>query len=110
MQELTEKAGIIVLASHNHQLLKRTCNKAIEPEGGHETIRVGRRGFRELKPGFGTTLPARLSTFNRVKQPLQVADLARAMSVCAGRQFWNRSYDVVRVDVDKPRWTTEARV
>lgn len=34
MAELTEKAGIIVLASHNHQLLKRVCNKVLELEDG----------------------------------------------------------------------------
>ena len=34
MQELAAKAGIIVLASHNHALLKKTCNKVIEIENG----------------------------------------------------------------------------
>ena len=34
MSELAEKAGIIVLASHNHALLKRTCNKILELENG----------------------------------------------------------------------------
>lgn len=34
MNELAEKAGIIVLASHNHKLLKRTCNKILELEKG----------------------------------------------------------------------------
>lgn len=32
MQELAAKAGIIVLASHSHQLLKRTCNKVLALE------------------------------------------------------------------------------
>ena len=34
MLELTEKAGIIVLASHNEGLLKKTCNKILELEKG----------------------------------------------------------------------------
>jgi len=32
MGEMAEKAGIIVLASHNHALLQRTCNKILELE------------------------------------------------------------------------------
>jgi ABC-type polysaccharide/polyol phosphate transport system ATPase subunit len=34
MSELAEKAGIIVLASHNADLIKRTCNKVLELERG----------------------------------------------------------------------------
>lgn len=34
MAVLAEKAGIIVLASHNHGLLKKTCNKILELENG----------------------------------------------------------------------------
>lgn len=34
MADLAKKAGIIVLASHNHQLLKRTCNKILELKSG----------------------------------------------------------------------------
>jgi ABC-type polysaccharide/polyol phosphate transport system ATPase subunit len=34
MNALAEKAGIIVLASHNHALLKRVCNKILELENG----------------------------------------------------------------------------
>lgn len=34
MNELAEKAGIIVLASHNHALLKRTCNLILELDKG----------------------------------------------------------------------------
>jgi len=34
MDELAEKAGIIVLASHNRELLKRTCNRTLEMEKG----------------------------------------------------------------------------
>lgn len=34
MDEIAKKAGIIVLASHNHGLLKRTCNKILELEKG----------------------------------------------------------------------------
>lgn len=34
MQDLAERAGIIVLASHNHTILKRTCNKILEMENG----------------------------------------------------------------------------
>ncbi|RWP97591.1 ABC transporter ATP-binding protein, partial [Mesorhizobium sp.] len=32
MNEMAEKAGIIVLASHNHALLQKTCNKILELE------------------------------------------------------------------------------
>lgn len=35
MNALAEKAGIIVLASHSEELLKRTCNKRLELEKGH---------------------------------------------------------------------------
>jgi ABC-type polysaccharide/polyol phosphate transport system ATPase subunit len=35
MAAIAEKAGIIVLASHNHSLLKRACNKVLELDGGH---------------------------------------------------------------------------
>lgn len=34
MQKLAESAGIIVLASHNMSLLKRTCNKILELDKG----------------------------------------------------------------------------
>lgn len=34
MNDLAERAGIIVLASHNHALLQRTCNKILHLEGG----------------------------------------------------------------------------
>jgi ABC-type polysaccharide/polyol phosphate transport system ATPase subunit len=34
MDELAQKAGIIVLASHNHLLLRRTCNKILHLERG----------------------------------------------------------------------------
>ena len=34
MNAIAEKAGIIVLASHNHKLLQRTCNKILELEAG----------------------------------------------------------------------------
>lgn len=34
MQDLADRAGIIVLASHNHAILKRTCNKILEMENG----------------------------------------------------------------------------
>jgi ABC-type polysaccharide/polyol phosphate transport system ATPase subunit len=34
MDTLAKKAGIIVLASHSHGLLKRTCNKILEMEHG----------------------------------------------------------------------------
>ncbi|GAB1582789.1 ABC transporter ATP-binding protein [Phyllobacterium phragmitis] len=47
MNELAEKAGIIVLASHNHGLLKRTCNKILELEKG----RV--KAFQPAEEWFG---------------------------------------------------------
>lgn len=34
MKELSERAGIIVLASHNHDLLYKVCNKLLELEHG----------------------------------------------------------------------------
>ena len=34
MDELAERAGIIVLASHSEELLKKTCNKRLELEKG----------------------------------------------------------------------------
>jgi ABC-type polysaccharide/polyol phosphate transport system ATPase subunit len=34
MEQMTSKAGIIVIASHNKGLLKRTCNKILELEKG----------------------------------------------------------------------------
>jgi len=34
MQALAEKAGIIVLASHNNALLQKTCNKILELDAG----------------------------------------------------------------------------
>lgn len=34
MEDLTASAGIIVLASHNHSLLQRVCNKVLELEKG----------------------------------------------------------------------------
>ena len=35
MAELAEKAGIIVLASHNHRLIMQNCNKVLELNAGH---------------------------------------------------------------------------
>jgi ABC-type polysaccharide/polyol phosphate transport system ATPase subunit len=40
MSEIAEKAGIIVLASHNHQLLRRICNKVLELDHG-QVVRFG---------------------------------------------------------------------
>jgi len=37
MTELAAKAGIIVLASHNHGLIKRTCSKVLELDNGRVT-------------------------------------------------------------------------
>ena len=34
MAEMADKAGIIVLASHNHQLLRRICNKVLKLDHG----------------------------------------------------------------------------
>ena len=34
MEAIAKKAGIVVLASHNHALLKRACNKVLELDGG----------------------------------------------------------------------------
>lgn len=38
MSELAEKAGIIVLASHNHALLSKTCNKILELDHGRVKV------------------------------------------------------------------------
>lgn len=38
MAEIAERAGIIVLASHNHALLERTCNKILELEKGRVKV------------------------------------------------------------------------
>ena len=35
MAELADRAGIIVLASHNHHLIKQNCNKVLELDAGH---------------------------------------------------------------------------
>ena len=35
MAELADRAGIIVLASHNHCLIKQNCNKVLELDAGH---------------------------------------------------------------------------
>lgn len=40
MSDMAEKAGIIVLASHNHQLLRRICNKVLELDHG-KVVRFG---------------------------------------------------------------------
>lgn len=34
MQEITEKAGIVVLASHNQNLINKVCNRVLRLEGG----------------------------------------------------------------------------
>lgn len=34
MRALTKGAGIVILASHNHQLLQKTCSKVLELEAG----------------------------------------------------------------------------
>ena len=44
MDEMAEKAGIIVLASHNRDLLAKTCNRLLELRAG----RVERLGGVEL--------------------------------------------------------------
>lgn len=35
MQQLADKAGIMILASHNHRLIRRNCNKVLELNQGH---------------------------------------------------------------------------
>jgi ABC-type polysaccharide/polyol phosphate transport system ATPase subunit len=49
MDRLAEKAGIIVLASHNHGLLKRTCNRILELEHGKV------KAFANTEEWFGGT-------------------------------------------------------
>jgi len=53
MAELTEKAGIIVIASHNHLLLKRVCNKVLELEAGKV------KAFQSAEERFDTSQVAR---------------------------------------------------
>jgi ABC-type polysaccharide/polyol phosphate transport system ATPase subunit len=38
LDELAEKAGIIVLASHNQELIEKTCNRTLEMEKGRVRI------------------------------------------------------------------------
>jgi lipopolysaccharide transport system ATP-binding protein len=40
MGELAEKAGLIVLASHNERLIKRTCNRVLELRAGRVVDRT----------------------------------------------------------------------
>ena len=47
MEALAKEAGIIVLASHNHALLKETCNKVLELERG--TVMA----FRDINEWIG---------------------------------------------------------
>lgn len=49
MSSLAEKAGIIVLASHNRQLLGKTCNKVMELQAGRMTY------FGDVEPYFAAT-------------------------------------------------------
>jgi ABC-type polysaccharide/polyol phosphate transport system ATPase subunit len=52
MAALAERAGIIVLASHNHALISKTCNKVLELERG------GVKGFQGVEEWFGrATVP-----------------------------------------------------
>jgi ABC-type polysaccharide/polyol phosphate transport system ATPase subunit len=53
MAELTKKAGIIVIASHNHLLLKRVCNKVLELEAGKV------KAFQSAEEWFNTNQDAR---------------------------------------------------
>lgn len=51
IQELTQKAGIVVLASHNHALLNKFCNKVLELDSGRITYFGGAdRYFSEAWP------------------------------------------------------------
>ncbi len=38
MNKLADSAGIVVLASHNHELIKRTCTKILSIQGGRLTF------------------------------------------------------------------------
>ena len=50
MATLTEQAGIIVLASHNHALLRRTCNRFLELEAGRVKC-LSRDPDEVMRPG-----------------------------------------------------------
>ncbi|WP_157014697.1 ABC transporter ATP-binding protein [Mesorhizobium xinjiangense] len=51
MGELAEKAGIIVLASHNHGLLSKTCNKVLELGNGRSNYFGSSDDFFEGRNG-----------------------------------------------------------
>lgn len=52
MNELAKKAGIIVLASHNHGLLRKTCNKILELEHGRvKAFQPAEEWFAKSKDG-----------------------------------------------------------
>ncbi|PTE09462.1 ABC transporter ATP-binding protein [Mesorhizobium helmanticense] len=52
MNEMTEKAGIMVLASHNHALLEKTCNKILELQQARLKVFCGTEEW------FGKVSPA----------------------------------------------------
>lgn len=53
MESLTKKAGIIVLASHNYSMLKRTCNKVLQLEYGRVTYFGDAKSFFNSAPTSG---------------------------------------------------------
>jgi ABC-type polysaccharide/polyol phosphate transport system ATPase subunit len=60
MMELTKKAGIIVLASHNNDLLKRVTNKVLELKAGRvNAFKSADEWFGELEAASANGLPQR---------------------------------------------------
>ncbi|MAS05528.1 MAG: sugar ABC transporter ATP-binding protein [Ahrensia sp.] len=47
MDEIAAKAGIIVLASHNRELIARTCNKVLRLEAGHASEIVSAEDYED---------------------------------------------------------------
>ena len=47
MDDIAAKAGIIVLASHNRELIARTCNKVLHLEAGHASAIVSAEDYEK---------------------------------------------------------------
>jgi len=58
MNEIAEKAGIIVLASHNQSLIERTCNKVLQLDRGKAAPIIGIEAYREERLARDDAEPA----------------------------------------------------
>ncbi|CCV04444.1 O-antigen export system ATP-binding protein rfbE [Mesorhizobium metallidurans STM 2683] len=61
MAKLAEKAGIIVLASHNHGLLRKTCNKILELQEARLKAFCGAEEWFDKQADTAPTTPVRAS-------------------------------------------------